>query len=476
MRDCFPSAAARIFTCKGELALDAENLTFTSTWRTAITIPLKDIEDLSVGQFQMWTTPWVMKYARISFLSVTFRREGQLQTVHLTPVEAGASSAGQINDGVGRWFERVRQAASQCTGTVPHASDTASVSVSAEPAWNRTVLPLVLGCLLVGIGTWVLQACAVQGSIWLVTYYIGLLLVIGLIWCSWTFLRANSALGRGALDAVTSDDPPAPEPAEAGGAGRPHHQQAARWARTSFLTISLFALAIVLLLMLLSYRNRYIPPTGAGTGGGSPATGVTSAPESEGRLVLYTMPVWGTNVPGMVSSHFKCLLPAHHLVRVLFIRWTNGVAAVQNGLSGYFKVGNAPIDADFALGCQSLAEVAATQPTNGVHWAVNLFGRAANESDFPGEPVYRRLKTPAQMIVRSGHQGILRLADHLTSDGQASRDRSGIELRIFLEPMKHAPVRTDPFEIQGNGYVAGDGPGWTAAEALKAIKEWPIDK
>jgi len=87
MRDCFPSVAARIFTCKGELPLDAGHLTFTSLWRTAITIPLKDIEDLSVGQFQMWTTPWVMRYARIIFLSVSFRPEGQLQTVHLTPVE-----------------------------------------------------------------------------------------------------------------------------------------------------------------------------------------------------------------------------------------------------------------------------------------------------------------------------------------------------------------------------------------------------
>ncbi len=75
MHDCFPSAAARIFTCKGELQLDRENLTFISSWRTTITIPLKDIEDLSVGQFQMWTTPWVMKYARINFLSVTFTKE-----------------------------------------------------------------------------------------------------------------------------------------------------------------------------------------------------------------------------------------------------------------------------------------------------------------------------------------------------------------------------------------------------------------
>ena len=109
MRDCFPSAAARIFTCKGELELDEQHLTFTSSWRTAITIPLKDIEDLSVGQFQMWTTPWVMKYARLNFLSVTYRQRGQSRTVLLTPVEPEGAAASSINEGVGRSFERVRQ-------------------------------------------------------------------------------------------------------------------------------------------------------------------------------------------------------------------------------------------------------------------------------------------------------------------------------------------------------------------------------
>ena len=33
MRDCFPSAAARIFTCKGELQLDAERSP-SQAWRT----------------------------------------------------------------------------------------------------------------------------------------------------------------------------------------------------------------------------------------------------------------------------------------------------------------------------------------------------------------------------------------------------------------------------------------------------------
>jgi len=43
MRDCFPSAAARVFTCKGELQLDDQHLTFTNSWRNSITVPFKNI-------------------------------------------------------------------------------------------------------------------------------------------------------------------------------------------------------------------------------------------------------------------------------------------------------------------------------------------------------------------------------------------------------------------------------------------------
>ncbi len=476
MRDCFPGAATRVFTCRGELALDAEALTFTNTWRSTITIPLKDIEDLSVGQFQMWTTPWVMKYARINFLSVTFRREGQLQTVHLTPVERGASSAGDINDGVGRWFEQVRQAVRHCTGATPRASDTASISVSAEPAWNRAVLPLILGCLLFGIGTWVLEALMIQGPIWIACFMFIVLLAMGLAYATGTFLRANGALDRGALDRVTSDDPPAPEPAGANVGGGADHRQAARWARTSYMTIGLFTLAVVLLLMWASYRNRYAPRSSRGAAGGLRSAPAAFKPESEAQFVLYSMPVAGKKTPDSLGWHFKCLLPARHLVRVLFVRWADGVPEVENSLSGYFEVGDAPIDANFALGGQRLTEAASTQNTNGVQWAVNLFGRAGRVRVFPKEPPYQEVETPARMTIQSGHQGILRLADHVSSAGQPARDRSGIELRIFLEPMKYLPVRTDPFQIEDKGYVAGDGSAWPKEQALEAIKEWPTDE
>jgi hypothetical protein len=79
------------------------------------------------------------------------------------------------------------------------------------------------------------------------------------------------------------------------------------------------------------------------------------------------------------------------------------------------------------------------------------------------------------MTVRSGHQGVLRLVDYVRPEGESSHSQSGVELRIFLEPFKSPPVRTDPFEVEGTNYVAGRGLGWTMEEALKAIKQWPAD-
>ena len=526
MRDCFPCTSARIFTCKGELELDGENLIFTSPWRTRITMPLKDIEDLSIGQFQMWTTPWVMKYARISFLSVSFRQQGKMHTVHLTPVQPGAVTAGQINDCVGRWFERVRQAAGQCTGTMPHASDTASVSVSAEPAWNRKALPLAFACLLVGLATWVLQGRTVAMSIWLSALLTSALLAIATLWFCVGFLRANSALWHGELDAVTSDNPPAPEPTGAGGPGSGSGRRpGARWLSLSHVGIVAVGLMVALLTGLWIFGNRFSPAAG-GRVLGSP-----SAPETEGKFVLRTMPMQGTSEPSVLRWNFKYLIPAEHLARILFVRWSNGVPVIEIGGSAYYKVGKISMDQHLFVSCPPLAvtipseqleeykrissdlvslrrreqdlltsfteenaivkgaraKIAdaekrlrdleeASRLTNTVPWGVSLFGQRTALVSVPGEAAYRRLEMPARLTVGSGHQGILRLVDYVTPEGQAAHDQSGVELRIFLEPMKSPPIRTDPFEVEGTNYVAGSGPGWTTVEALKAIKQWPADQ
>ena len=173
-----------------------------------------------------------------------------------------------------------------------------------------------------------------------------------------------------------------------------------------------------------------------------------------------------------VGMNVPTTLPDSEMIH----RWTNGVPEVHNDLSGHFKGGHVSADADSKMWGQRLAAYAPIKPTNVVDWAVSLIRPGAQGKDFPGEPDYLRLQTPAQMIIHSGRQGILRLVDYVGSGGQPFQDQSGIELRIFLEPLKYAPVRKDPFEIEGTNYVAGNGSGWAPEQALAAIREWPIDQ
>ena len=209
MRDCFPGPAAHIFMCKGQLALEANQLRFLSPWQTEIIIGLKDIQDLSIGQFKMWHSPWVMKYERLNFLSVTFRQG--TRTVCLTPTAPGMSSTAEINALVSDWFLRIQQAVRKAAGAAPRMSDPAAISISAQPAWNRKGVPLCFGF----VAMWAL-AFNVPGGLnsmlGLFLLVLCLLFLVGSSWYSLGFLQANHALKRGNLDAVTSEDPPVAEP------------------------------------------------------------------------------------------------------------------------------------------------------------------------------------------------------------------------------------------------------------------------
>jgi len=68
-----------IYTGKGELRLDAENLTFVSNWKS-IVIPLRDIRELGIGHY-----PRVAKPVRLDYLAVSFEQTGQRQTLLFTP-------------------------------------------------------------------------------------------------------------------------------------------------------------------------------------------------------------------------------------------------------------------------------------------------------------------------------------------------------------------------------------------------------
>jgi hypothetical protein len=314
------------------------------------------------------------------------------------------------------------------------------------------------------------------GPIWFVALLVTVLLVIALLWFAVGFLRANSALWRGDLDAVTSDDAPTPEPAGAGGARfGADRRSRVRWSNASYAGVVGAVLMAALQIGVwgsgnqFSFSDRKAPRSFSAVSG-------PSASESEGKFVLYTMPAPGTNSPGAGYWNFKCLLPAEHLVRLLFIRWTNGVPTIAQRLSAYYKVGKAPIDGDFRLSCERLAGAASTGSTNEVQWNVGLIGHGAFSAVFPGESAFRPLETPGVLTVRSGHQGTVRLVDYVTPERQASHGQSGVELRIFVEPWKLPPLRTDPFEVEGTNYVAGHWAGWTTEDALKAIKQWPADQ
>jgi hypothetical protein len=473
MRDCFPSAAARVFTCKGELQLDAESLAFTSHWRRTITIPLKDIEDLSVGQFQIWLTPWMMKYARISFLSITFRQQGQLQTVHLTPVEPGAVSAGQINDCVDRWFERVRQAASQCAGAMPHASDGASISITAGRAWDRKARPLGVGCVLSFLVFWLSQSNSHYSSIGNVALAVWVLLVVVLLWFAGGYVGAHSALWRGYLDAVTGDDPPAPELTGGGPGFGSCGRAGARWRNVFHVGLVTAAIVAVLLAGLWGFRGWFFPSGDRTGSGGRPATDLGPP------LVLHTMPPLpfaGTTEPtNQLRWNFKCLVPPQHMARLLFVHWSNDVPVVETRGSAYCEVGNSPLVQDMFITCSPVPEARFRDPANTARWNTLWWGQIAGFLRIPSGPACRRLDPPATLLIRSGHQGILRLVDYLTPDGQPIGGQAGVELRIFLEPMTGAPVQTDPLEVAGTNYVAGRGPGWTPDQCLQAIKQSPVD-
>jgi hypothetical protein len=114
--------------------------------------------------------------------------------------------------------------------------------------------------------------------------------------------------------------------------------------------------------------------------------------------------------------------------------------------------------------------------TNTVGWTFSLINHQIFSLFLPKDGTYRALETPARLVIRPRHQGVLRLTDCTASEDTASRGRCGVELRIFLESLHSRAIRTDPLEFEEANCVAGYGPDWTMDEALKAIKEWPVDQ
>ena len=457
-----------IYTGKGELRLDAENLTFVSNWQS-IVIPLRDIRELGIGHYSRLAKP-----VRLDYLAVTFEQAGQRRTLLFTPmIRGGISLPWEVNPRVAECLLAVREAVIARTGKAPGGLSSAELPGSAQydPLWQfikfglagAAIYAVIVSRMILMRGTGPHKTWEQTRGGWLMLLVSGAVLLF-LIAMSVRDARArrNRAHDQGSFG---SEPPLSPPP----GSGR----RPRSWLfKLSFL--SLVASGLVTALLLLWRLGELHFPSIGESGSGNHA-----AAESAGEFVLYTMPT--IVAPGNVASTnqlhwtFKCLVPANHLAHVVFVHWTDSGPKVEPGLSAYFKVGKTSMDEDFYLACERRAEAPPSGETNAVQWGVVLVTRAGTGGHFPDEPAYRRLETPARMTVRSGHQGVLRLVDYLRPEGESSHGQSGVELRIFLEPFKSPPVRTDPFEVEGTNYVAGHGLGWTMEEALKAIRQWPAD-
>ena len=454
-------------TGKGELRLDAENLTFVSNWQSTV-IPLRDIRELGIGHFSRLAKP-----VRLDYLAVTFEQAAQRRTLLFTPtIWGGIVFPWVVNPLVANCLRAVHEAVIARTGKAPGGASPAELpdSYAQEALWRNLKIVLPMSAVATAVTLFMLALMRSTGprKTWEETRGGWLMLLVSaavllfIIAMSVRDARAarNRAHDRGSFG---SEPPLGPPP---GSGPRPRY-----WLFKSSFPFLVAVGLVALALLRWGAGGWHLPASG------ERVRGIPSAPESEGQFVLYTMPPPGAYRPGLLHWTFKCLVPANHFARIVMVRWTNGVPEAQPGGSAYFKVGKTPMVEDFQLSCERYAGVSPTGATNIVQWNASLVAQVTAAVPLPGEPAYRPLEPPARLTVRSGHQGVLRLVEYVTPEGESSHGPSGMELRIFLEPLKSPPIRTDPFEVEGTNYVAGRCRlGWTMEEALKAIKEWPTDQ
>jgi serine/threonine protein kinase len=110
----FTGQVVYIYTGKGELRLDAENLTFVSDWQSTV-IPLRDIRELGIGHYSRLAKP-----IRLDYLAVTFELAGQRRTLLFTPMlRSGLSLPWEVNPRVAECLHAVREAVIARTGKAP---------------------------------------------------------------------------------------------------------------------------------------------------------------------------------------------------------------------------------------------------------------------------------------------------------------------------------------------------------------------
>jgi serine/threonine protein kinase len=193
---------------------------------------------------------------------------------------------------------------------------------------------------------------------------------------------------------------------------------------------------------------------------------------------------------------FKVFVPPNQLATFLFVSWSNGVPAVDPGFSTYFKVGKAGgIDIpSCSVSCyresesryfSQMSESLRPQylarwfypesagASNAVHWNVNL-GANSTAGALRAMPLYHRVETTLPQSVSSGHQLRFPLIEFERPANSPSNGWSGVDLRIFLDPLELPPIRMLPNEIDMTNYVAARGLLGSVDEAVKMIQEMSV--
>jgi tRNA A-37 threonylcarbamoyl transferase component Bud32 len=222
--------------------------------------------------------------------------------------------------------------------------------------------------------------------------------------------------------------------------------------------------------------------------------------ESPGKFVIGPTQVnFMQHELGQMDWAFDLFVPAKNRASVLFVRWDNDVPTILPGFSAYFKVGpTGGVDIRYcAVSCypiprsqllamtnaESRQELAhwgisspeAVESTNVEQWNVNL-GLGFTSSQWLPTPAYHKVEMALPLTLRSGYQRAVRLLDFPAPEQDKGRHvQSGIELRILVEPLLSAPIKTVPYEIERTNYIAGSGLAGTMQQALQSMKALPIE-
>lgn len=130
----FVGSFVYIYTGKGELVLDSENLTFFGDW-TSVAIPLRQIKELRRGNYSRFAKP-----LRLDYLAVTYEDRGAEKTLLFTMAHGPISLPPTANLKTFEWFRAVREAVITRTGKPPRG-----------PADDQLRPSMGLGGLLLGL-------------------------------------------------------------------------------------------------------------------------------------------------------------------------------------------------------------------------------------------------------------------------------------------------------------------------------------